>query len=788
MRPAPGHRKIAGPVPLRRLSGPIDRRGDPPAVLVLVVLGVLVASRILALARSPGEIDEAIFAGAVSRFDLFQLSPQGPGFPLWILIGRALLPVFVTPFNSLATASTILAGVMLQALYLWGRRTVGGWAALGATVFAAALPVVWVNGGRAFADTPGTAFCLLAAGLLSLTLERRGTEPTRWREYVAARRARILAALAGLAAAAGFGVRPHLVLGFGLIYLILAFRLLSRVDRRDAGVTFLGSAVAGSLAWTLWILAEAGGPGGLWRSVTERAGFRAHALATAHIGGLLDSFLVRDFVSPWQALVFWLVAAAGVAALVKRRSRAVLDLLAVLLPLFVSLWWLHNRTMSRYSVPFALAASLLFGAGLEAIFRRRALAFVAAAAAAGFFVVENGAEVLRQAEETTPPMAAIEFLERYTHPGRETVVADEPFHSFLRTEIWEGRLAVWGYTTTDFVSSFVQTNKRLVRLADFTDDPEPQSASDPGWKTWRREGLVAESLGNGRLLFVGVRDPAPPLFGPGFGVTEEEPGRPAFHWAGPEARLVVPGLEGPPVALLAGERDGVAGETTLRVRDASTGETVLSRRIAPGPFEVAIVPRTIFGPLPRPVVYVLSCDRPVPLSKLEGTERPALGCFRILESTFSVPPEQIWARRGERYELDVGGSSDRRAGLTGFHARERNEKTGLEMRWTSGEAALFFSPVSGFVPRRLVLRVRPPGPDAVLLRVRVAGIPCGEILVPPGDFDERGLDLPPEVRLAIRGVEPVVITLSSASWVPKSAGMGNDDRPLGVGLTRISLE
>ncbi len=755
---------------------------------MILVLGLLVASRFVALARSPGEIDEAVFAGAVTRFDLFQLSPQGPGFPLWILIGRALLPVFVTPFNALATASTFLAGVMLPALYLWGRRTVGGWAALGATAFAAVLPVVWINGGRAFSDTPGTAFCIVAAALLSLVLERRFTEPTRWREFVAARRRRLLAALAGLSAAAGFGVRPHLVLGFGLLYLIFAVRLLSRADRRDAGWTFLGSAVAGSIPWILWLLAEAGGPSGLWRSVTERAGFRAHALATAHIGGLLDSVLVRDLVSPRRAAVFWLVAAAGAVAVVRRRSRAAVDLPAVLVPFFVSLWWLHNRTMSRYSVPFALAACFLFGAGLEAIFRRRAVAFLVALAAAGLVAVESGPEALRSARETTPPMAALEHLERYTHPGRETIVADEPFHAFLRTEIWEGRLAVWGYTTTDFVSGFVRRNERLVRLADFTGDPEPQSRIDPGWRTWFRGGRIAESLGNGRLLAVGVRDPAPPLFGPGFGVTEEEPGRPAFHWAGPDARLVVPGLEGPPVALLAGERDTDAGETTLRVRDAATGETLLARTIAPGHFEIAVVPRTIFGPLPAPVVYVLSCDRPVPLPKLEGAERPALGCFRVLEATFSVPPEEIWSRRGTRYELDVGAPADRRAGLTGFHARERNEKTGLEMRWTSGEAAATFSPLPGFVPRRLAVRVRPPGREAVLLRIGIGGVPCGGIPVPPGAFEERSVEIPEVARRLFEGIDPVTITLSSPTWVPKLHGEGSDDRPLGVGLTRISLE
>jgi hypothetical protein len=215
---------------------------------------------------------------------------------------------------------------------------------------------------------------------------------------------------------------------------------------------------------------------------------------------------------------------------------------------------------------------------------------------------------------------------------------------------------------------------------------------------------------------------------------------------------------------------------------------VLTRRIEPGPFEVAIVPRILIGPLPQPAVYIVSCDRPVPLPKLEGAMRPEYGCVRILDATFSVPPEEIWARRGERFELDVGAPSDRRAGLSGFHARERNETTGLEMRWTSGEATLVFSPVAGFVPRRLVVRARPPGAEAVPVRVSVAGVPCGFIHVPPGEFAESGIELPAAARIPFLGADPVIIVLSSPTWTPKSAGAGDDGRPLGVGLARISLE
>jgi len=635
---------MGAPVPLRRLSGPIDRREDPPTWLVVLFLGVLVASRFPALARSPGEVDEAIFAGAVTHFDLFELSPPAPGFPVWILIGRALLPFCVTPFNALATASTLLAAASLPALYVWGRRSVGGWAALGGTVFAASLPVVWVNGGRAFADTPGTAFCLLAAALLSLTEERRVFNMTRWREYASARRARVLAVLAGLAAAAGFGVQPRLVLAFALLFLVAAWRLLERVNRRDVAVSFVGAALAGSLAWFVWLAAQAGGLSGTGVGGAGGTGVPAHALTTGSVGGFLDSFLVRDFLSPRRAAVFWLVAAVGVASLARRRSRAAIDLPVVLVPLFGSLWFLGNRTMSEGSIPFALVASLLFGVGLEALFRRRVLGFVAAVAIAGLFAFETWPEVLRSSRQTTPPMAALQELERYVHPGRETIVADETFRAFLRMESWEGRLVVPACTTTDFVSGYVRTNERLVRLADLTGDPGLPDSGDPAWKTWFRSGRVAEMLGRGRLLAVGVRDPAPPLFGPGFGVAERGGGRPAFRWAGPSARLVVPGLVGPPAVSLAGERDADAGPTTLRAMDGASGDVLLSRSVGPGPFEVVIVPRPVFGPLARPAVFVLSCDRPRPLPPVEGVRRPGLGCFRIVGATFFDAPGAVQGR------------------------------------------------------------------------------------------------------------------------------------------------
>ena len=763
-----------------------ERRQRPPQVLVWLVLGAAAASRFFALAASPGEIDEAVFAGAVTRYDLFDLSPQAPGFPVWILLGKALLPLGVTPFNALVTASTVLAALGVFALWAWGRRVVGGWAALSAVVFAYALPVVWINGGRAFSDTPATVLFIGALACLATAEERRSPNQTRWREMIAARRARLLALAAGLLAAAGAGVRPHLVLAFGPALLVWAFRLALRWDRRDAVLSFFGAFLAGTAAWLVWLLAQAGGAAGLVASLSERAGFRAHAFATGTFGGLADSFLVRDFLSPRRATLVLVVVALGLVALGLTRRRGAVDLLVVLLPCFFSLWFLHSRAMSRYSVPFVLVLSLAVGAGLEALLRKGPLAFLAAALAGGLYAREAWPDVVASARVETPPVAAIRWLERYVHPGRETIVADEDFHAFLRTERWEGRLIVWGYTDAEFAAAPRQANKRLVRLSDFTAEPDPPDRHDPSWRTWLRGGRIAEALGNRRLLVVAVRDPAPPIFGPGFGVRESAPGRASFRWAAPSARVLVAADQGPPAATLSGERPSDAGPTVLTVREALSGRLLLERTVEPGPFDFTIVERPIYGPMPGPSEYVVSCDRPVSLPPVAGATRPGKGCFTFAEATVSRPPERMWMRQGTRIVADLGAPDDGRYDPDGFWAREKIADTGLDLRWTKAAASLAWVPLPGFAPSRLVLRARSvAAPKDV--SVFVNGVLAGAVRVGTG-LAEVWTPLAPDAVRVLSGLEPARIEFRALPEVPSALGKGEDARALGVGVDRVALE
>lgn len=748
----------------------------PPLALVAALLGAAVATRFLAIAAAPGEIDEAVFAGAVTLFDMADLSPQAPGFPVWILIGRAFRLVVPSPFHALAVASTLLSCVSLVALWAWGRRLVGGWAALGGTLFAAFLPVVWVNGGRAFSDSPSTALFLASLALLGAAEERAD----QGRASLAA------PLLAGLAAAAGAGVRPHLVLAFGPLLLAVIVRLARVPAGRRAAAAVVLAGLAGTIAWGAWLLAAAGGVPGILAAVGERAEFRAHAFATGTFGTLLDSFVVRDFLSWRRALVVLALAAVGLVSTARRRPRVALDLLLVLVPLSASLWFLHSRAMSRYSVPFVLVLALPAAAGAGALLRRPPLGLAAVLAGAALFARAAWPEVRWGATRETPPAAAIDSLARYGHPGRETIVADGVFASFLRTEIREGRLAIWGLTDDLLLQPVPSINRRLVRLADFSAEPDPPDRLDPAWKVWFHGGRVADELGNRRLLAVAVRDPAPPLFGPGFGPREQEPGKPSVRWAGREARLVVPGLEGPPVALLRGQRLGDAGPTALAVRDAETGRLLLERTLVPGPFELAIVPVPVYGPLPRPREVVVSCDRPQPLPPVPGlAARPAEGCVLVGEATFSAPPERLWERLGEERLLDLGRPSDAWASLDGFHEREKEPKSGLTTRWTSGRSSFAWVPEAGFVPREIALRAMAPGDAPLRVGVSIGGSAEGSVEVLPGGFSEARLALPERARARMSGGEPLRIELASPTFVPAKEGRGGDTRELGFVLDRV---
>ncbi|MFP5246221.1 MAG: glycosyltransferase family 39 protein, partial [Thermoanaerobaculia bacterium] len=166
---------------------------------VIVVLSLAIAlTRLLAIAQSLFDWDEALFALGVRDFDVTQHHPHPPGYPLFIVAAKVLDALGVSEFRSLQVIVVCGSLFVFPALY-WLARELGfdfTTAAAGAALYAF-LPNVWIYGGTAFSDVPATVFAFVACALLL-----RGRRDAR---------AYVLGAIV-LGIAAGFRL-PNLLLG-----------------------------------------------------------------------------------------------------------------------------------------------------------------------------------------------------------------------------------------------------------------------------------------------------------------------------------------------------------------------------------------------------------------------------------------------------------------------------------------------------------------------------------------------------------------------------------------------
>jgi hypothetical protein len=190
------------------------------------------AMRWLARARLPDDYDSIGFVRALGHFDLAQLQPHFPGYPVYVALGKAALAVGLSPLGAATLVSSLAAAVTAAALFRLGARlaetATGGWAAL-ALYAGAWLP--WMLGGAALSDATATAFVALAFAALTVD-------------------GALGAALAGAAMALALGTRAS-YWPLALSFAIVAAR---RPHRRAA----LAGALAGLAAWALPFVAVVG--------------------------------------------------------------------------------------------------------------------------------------------------------------------------------------------------------------------------------------------------------------------------------------------------------------------------------------------------------------------------------------------------------------------------------------------------------------------------------------------------------------------------------------------------
>jgi hypothetical protein len=139
--------------------------------------------------------------------------------------------------------------------------------------------------------------------------------------------------------------------------------------------------------------------------------------------------------------------------------------------------------------------------------------------------------------------------------------------------------------------------------------------------------------------------------------------------------------------------------------------------------------------------------------------------------------------------LDVGGD-DFPYILGGFHGAEAMPSGSA--RWTTGQARLLIPRLVLGVgqPATLALRVtagRRPGLGRVEARVSIEDVLAGIIAVSGPGFETHQLSLPSELQTRLAQA-PTALTIETDTFVPKDAGLGADDRVLGIAVDWILLK
>jgi 4-amino-4-deoxy-L-arabinose transferase-like glycosyltransferase len=287
-------------------------------------LAVLLGLATLALrwsqrSRTPYTVDSVLFALATERYDVMALRPHPPGYPLFVALGKALLPAAGGDAHAaLVLESALFSAVAVAALYALVRQWGSPRAALACALLFAVAPAFAFNGTVALSYTAEAA----AGIVVALLAWRAATRPSPGR----------LAAL-GVAWALAVGVRQSLFLFLApLVGLALLGLPLRRPRRADLRALALRAAVAGSaslaaaLAWFLPMAAATGGVAE-WRRATRLQSDHvvfADAVWRRGAAALQEHWDRLAFFLHWEAgLLAPMLAVLAIAGwLVRRRRRA----------------------------------------------------------------------------------------------------------------------------------------------------------------------------------------------------------------------------------------------------------------------------------------------------------------------------------------------------------------------------------------------------------------------------------------------------------------------------------
>jgi len=341
--------------------------------LIVVFSVVFLALHLPYLPTSLEDLDSINFALGVRDFDVAHHQPHPPGYPVFILFGKAMHAVVSNEAAALALVSVLAATLGVLAIAALFRRLDGAdadarWTSAAAAL-AATTPLYWFTAVRPLSDAAGLAAAL---AVQVMTLAASST--------------------AGLTAAAFFaglaaGLRSQVL---WLTVPLLALRALQGLRAEGSGLKRDGRGpaalslqplallalafLAGAVLWFVPLVAFTGGPAPYWHALFDQG-----AEDLGNIQMLWNNHGARDvvdalyyaFVAPFAAwpvaAVVLTCAAAGLASLARRRRDAVIVLAIAFGPYLLFDLLFQETFTSRYALPLVVPLAYLAVAGLRAL-------------------------------------------------------------------------------------------------------------------------------------------------------------------------------------------------------------------------------------------------------------------------------------------------------------------------------------------------------------------------------------------------------------------------------------